>query len=56
MSDGTRPSTGTLPATLTSIANICALRSDISGGTAVVVEHSPTVRRGALHRRTTEFK
>ena len=56
MQDGTRPSRGTLSATLTSIANVCALRADISGGTAVVIEHSPTVRRGAPYRRTTEFK
>ena len=56
MQDGTRPSRGILSATLTSIANVCALRADISGGTAVVIEHSPTVRRGAQHRRTTEFK
>ena len=56
MQDGTRPSRGILSATLTSIANVCALRADISGGTAVVIEHSPTVRRGAPYRRTTEFK
>ena len=56
MQDGTRPSRCTLSATLTSIANVCALRADISGGTAVVIEHLPTVRRGAPYRRTTEFK
>ena len=43
MSDGTQPSTGTLSATLTSIDNVCALRADIPGGTAVVGEHSATV-------------
>ena len=56
MQDGTRPSRGILSATLTSIANACALRADISGGTAVAIEHSPTVRRGAPYRSTTEIK
>ena len=35
MQDGSWPSRGTMSATLTSIANVCALRSDISGHTTV---------------------
>ena len=49
MSGGIQPSTGILPATLTSIANVCALRSDISGHMAVGVEHLTPVRSDAPH-------